>query len=103
MNPTNLITAREAAQRLQVAVGTLKRWRRGHAGPPWCRVGSRSIRYSLPLLEAWLEAEGLMLTGQTEIPASPDRRHVPLPGIILPAACDLPLMPGSHITANTSQ
>lgn len=54
MTPNDLITPREAAQRLHVAVGTLKRWRRCQAGPPWCRVGSRSIRYPVALLDGWL-------------------------------------------------
>jgi hypothetical protein len=54
MTPNVLITAKETAQRLHVAVGTLKRWRRCHAGPPWCRIGSRAVRYPLALLEVWL-------------------------------------------------
>lgn len=57
MTPTNLITAKETAQRLHVAVGTLKRWRRCHVGPPWCRVGSRAVRYPAALLEVWLGSE----------------------------------------------
>ncbi len=57
MNPNDLYTAKETAQRLHVAVGTLKRWRRCHAGPPWCRVGSRAVRYPVTLLEAWLCSE----------------------------------------------
>ncbi len=54
MTPNELITATETARRLHVAVGTLKRWRRGHTGPPWCRVGRRAVRYPVALLEAWL-------------------------------------------------
>lgn len=57
MTPTDFITAKETAQRLHVAVGTLKRWRRCKAGPPWCRVGSRAVRYPVTLLEAWLTSE----------------------------------------------
>lgn len=54
MTSTDLITAKETAQRLHVAVGTLKRWRRGQSGPPWCRIGSRAVRYPVALLEVWL-------------------------------------------------
>lgn len=57
MTPNDLITAKETAQRLHIAVGTLKRWRRGHAGPPWCRVGSRAVRYPVALLEAWVNSK----------------------------------------------
>lgn len=59
MNPNDLITAKETAQRLHIAVGTLKRWRRSQSGPPWCRIGSRAVRYPVALLEAWLGCQDL--------------------------------------------
>jgi predicted DNA-binding transcriptional regulator AlpA len=65
MTPTDLITANETAQRLQVAVGTLKRWRRCHVGPPWCRIGQKSIRYPLALLEEWLDSRRVTVPPET--------------------------------------
>lgn len=57
MTPNDLITAKETAQRLHIAVGTLKRWRRSQSGPPWCRIGSRTVRYPEALLESWLACQ----------------------------------------------
>jgi predicted DNA-binding transcriptional regulator AlpA len=57
MNPTDLITAKETAQRLHVAVVTLKRWRKTGTGPEWCRLGGRAIRYRVLSLEAWVASQ----------------------------------------------
>lgn len=88
MTPTDLITTRETAQRLHVSVGTLKRWRRCHSGPPWCRVGSRAVRYPVALLDVWLDD----LNGRTgfDIEDGADGKHRELQstGIILTASAD---------------
>lgn len=92
MTPADLITAKETAQRLHVAVGTLKRWRRCHAGPPWCRVGSRAVRYSVALLEVWLGRENAGAGFDTGNSSEGPGRTDDLAGIIPSPAAD----PGSH-------
>lgn len=54
MSPETLMTTKEVATRLRVAVSTLKRWRRIRKGPPWCRVEGRTVRYQAKALEDWL-------------------------------------------------
>ncbi|MFZ1376358.1 MAG: helix-turn-helix domain-containing protein [Geothrix sp.] len=82
MTPNDLITAKETAQRLHIAVGTLKRWRRGHAGPPWCRVGSRAVRYPVALLEAWVNSKNAGTGLDTGTSSEGRRRTDDLTGII---------------------
>jgi len=50
-----LLSPRDAAQLLGVAVGTLRRWRYEHRGPPFIKVEG-SFRYSLKALRAYLAA-----------------------------------------------
>jgi excisionase family DNA binding protein len=51
-----LWTEQETADYLQVAVGTLRRWRTEGTGPPALRVG-RTIRYRRSDVDRWLERE----------------------------------------------
>lgn len=51
-----LLTQREVAEMLKVAVRTLERWRQDGSGPPFVRVGPRAIRYRRTAVEQWLEA-----------------------------------------------
>lgn len=82
MTSTDLITAKETAQRLRVAVGTLKRWRRCHAGPPWCRIGSRAVRYPVTLLEEWLGTQNTGSGSAREKASEGSHRTDDLRGII---------------------
>ena len=53
--PDRLVPAKEAAEYLGVAPGTLTQWRyKGFGGPPWVKVG-RVVRYRMTDLEAWIE------------------------------------------------
>jgi predicted DNA-binding transcriptional regulator AlpA len=88
MTPNDLITARETAQRLHVAIGTLKRWRRCHDGPPWCRVGSRAVRYPVALLEAWLDYKNAGTGFDTGNNSEDRHRTDELTGIIQTPAAD---------------
>ena len=51
-----LWTEQEAADYLQVAVGTLRRWRAEGSGPPALRVG-RNVRYRRSDIDGWLQRE----------------------------------------------
>ena len=79
MTPNDFITAKETAQRLHVAVGTLKRWRRSRVGPPWCRLGTRGVRYRVASLEAWVSAR---VSQSTSSPTDGAGRPDPVVGII---------------------
>ena len=52
-----LLTEAETARFLSVSPDTLRKWRVRGAGPPYVRLETRLIRYQLPQLRAWLEAE----------------------------------------------
>jgi len=54
MNLTAYLTTTDVAQSLKCSVSTLKRWRRGAQGPHWVQIGSRSVRYPVADLEAWM-------------------------------------------------
>ena len=49
-----LWTEQETAEYLQVAVGTLRRWRAEGSGPPALRAG-RTVRYRRADVDAWLQ------------------------------------------------
>jgi predicted DNA-binding transcriptional regulator AlpA len=48
-----LLTESELAQRLQVSVATLRRWRAAHTGPAYVQVG-RFPRYLVADVSEWL-------------------------------------------------
>ena len=49
------LTAKEAAHFLRVTPLTLKHWRDSGEGPPWVRLGPKTIRYRLSSLMAYLD------------------------------------------------
>ena len=51
------LTERELADLLKVTVGTVRRWRREHTGPPVLWAGGRP-RYRRGDVDAWLERRG---------------------------------------------
>jgi excisionase family DNA binding protein len=51
-----LWTEQQTADYLQVAVGTLRRWRAEGTGPPALRAG-RTVRYRKADVDAWLQGE----------------------------------------------
>lgn len=58
-----LLTRREVAERLGVAVGTLDRWAAERSGPPFVKFGNggRSpVRYPSDLLDAFIERHQVM-------------------------------------------
>lgn len=56
LKPGDLVTDREAAEILGLAVQTLRNWRYERRGPPYRRIGGRVIRYSLRELDAYTRA-----------------------------------------------
>ena len=58
------LTEREAAQFLGLAPRTLNNWRYHNLGPAFIRVGTRSIRYLLPDLEAYRQQQRTTTTEQ---------------------------------------
>ena len=53
----DLLTSQQLAERLQVSLPTIKRWRREGGGPPFVRAG-RSVRYRASEVDRWLEQGG---------------------------------------------
>jgi excisionase family DNA binding protein len=53
----NLMTTREAAERLGLSPGTLENWRAAGKGPTYCRLSVRTIRYRPEDLDSWLSRE----------------------------------------------
>ena len=52
-----ILNTRDAAQYLGLSQTCLEHWRMLRTGPPFVRVGARSIRYRLEDLEAWLKSQ----------------------------------------------
>lgn len=50
----DLLTPEATAEMLDKGVSTLERWRADGSGPPFCRIGKRSVRYRLGDLRAWI-------------------------------------------------
>lgn len=53
--PREYLTAAQVADRLQVPVDTLRKWREVGKGPRYARIG-RHVRYRLADVDAWAEA-----------------------------------------------
>lgn len=51
---TDYLTPKQVANRLNITVRTLRRWRQSGGGPPWMRLEGR-IRYQTTDLTAWLD------------------------------------------------
>jgi predicted DNA-binding transcriptional regulator AlpA len=50
----NLISETDLATRPNLSVKTLRGWRRRGEGPPFLRLGRRSVRYELTAVDKWL-------------------------------------------------
>jgi len=48
------VTESAAAKATGCSVDTFRRMRHAGTGPPWIKVGSRSIRYPVKELRAWI-------------------------------------------------
>jgi excisionase family DNA binding protein len=68
----DLLTTQQLAERLQVSVPTVKRWRREGGGPPFVRAG-RSVRYRAGEVDRWLEQGG---GERREVGGVHVRRHI---------------------------
>ncbi len=55
IEPPGILTPREAATYLNVAVSTLKSWRAKNFGPTWRRRGARLVFYFQADLDAFLQ------------------------------------------------
>lgn len=51
-----LLTEREVAARLQVSIGTVRRWRFLKTGPRFIKVSGSAVRYRPEDLKAYLDA-----------------------------------------------
>lgn len=51
-----LLTPDEVAQMLGMKPSTLVRWRRLKQGPPYVRVGHRTVRYQPEAVRAWMDS-----------------------------------------------
>lgn len=52
--PDQLLSERDLARMLQVAVVTVRRWRINRIGPEYVRCGDRVIRYRVESVHGWL-------------------------------------------------
>jgi predicted DNA-binding transcriptional regulator AlpA len=55
MNNTNLMTEKEAAEKLAVSLATLRRRRLERRPPDWVKIGA-SVRYKVEDLESFIES-----------------------------------------------
>ena len=62
-NPNQLLTETQASELLQIGVRTLQKWRVSGAGPGHLKL-SRSVRYRLGDLHAWMDAHTVSSTSQ---------------------------------------
>ena len=56
--PTNSIeflTENQVAQRLNVSIATVRRWRMRNLGPPFKKIGA-SVRYATDELKSWVDS-----------------------------------------------
>ena len=58
-----LITPKQLADLVGVAVSTLKKWRSIGCGPPWVRIGRR-IFYDLAEVEKWIDQNRFCSTAE---------------------------------------
>lgn len=66
---SELLTVSEAAHRLKLSASYLNKARLTGGGPRYHRLG-RAIRYSVPDLDAWVQAHGAGSTSEYEGSAS---------------------------------
>jgi len=55
-DPRGLLDERAAGEVLGKPAGTLRDWRYRGIGPPYVKVGPKSVRYRRSTLEAWLDS-----------------------------------------------
>lgn len=49
------LTENQVAQRLNVSIATVRRWRMRNLGPPFKKIGT-SVRYATDELKSWLDS-----------------------------------------------
>lgn len=54
-SPNDLLTDREAARYLNIALQTVRNFRWRHCGPRYYKIGERSVRYRRRDLDAFVE------------------------------------------------
>ena len=55
-NTAPLLDEQELAARLNISVSTLRNWRVARRGPPFVKLGLRSVRYRLADVEGFIQA-----------------------------------------------
>jgi len=61
---SELLSEKQAADFLGLSPRALQAWRTKGGGPPYLRIGHRTVRYSQTDLEAWLENRRFENTAQ---------------------------------------
>lgn len=51
---SDLLTEQETADYLRVSIYSVKRWRRVGTGPPYTKLGLKTIRYHKSDIDGWL-------------------------------------------------
>jgi len=67
---SQLLTVNQAAEYVGLKPATLNQYRWAGGGPPFFRLGSRSIRYDQDDLEAWMRRNRYTSTSQAAVDAS---------------------------------
>lgn len=62
----DLLTTREAATLIHISPRTLEGYRLRGGGPPFYRVGKRSVRYDVGELLAWAKRQRLFSTSEID-------------------------------------
>ena len=52
-----LFNEHQAAEFLNIAASTLRKWRFQGRGPEYRKIGGRLVRYPLPSLSRWIESQ----------------------------------------------
>ena len=61
-----LLSEKQAADFFDLTPRALQNWRTKGGGPPYVRVGHRTVRYRMSDLEAWLDSRRFENTAQEE-------------------------------------
>jgi predicted DNA-binding transcriptional regulator AlpA len=68
-----LLTETQAAELLSHSVRTIQGWRLSGGGPPFIKMGGRSVRYRVCDIERWLEERRRSSTSDPGSSASQER------------------------------
>jgi excisionase family DNA binding protein len=57
--PGRYLTPKEVAEKLGIAMSTLREWRRHGKGPKSIRFGHRTVRFDPRVVQAWIDEQNV--------------------------------------------